>query len=678
MKKNSFFFIFLFLFLFFCNKVFCDELANRSQTGYEQCEKLAIFIENLGYNYIRQNLIYNENENFPFNIEINFYQENKNEKSILKEKNTTAPGNLAFIIKTEEALDNSNFIKEFLELLNKEKNNAKIKVVFTYGDEPIQSVPVFVRGSQVFAQSISEEDSLCALCIQFSSKKTSLIPGSGRNCSPAWLIKLISQGFFKNNISYNIKGTVSSSLYRIGLLKSEPRTADFLRQNIPSAGIELFLQQNQSDFSKELNFFAYVAQNFNQFSSEQWDQHCNPVKIGNFTYILSEKLSVIFFIFVAFASLFILCEFSFITKNPYKQEIFKDIQKIWYLIPLAILITMFSLLLGQGLVWILAKFFKIDVYTKIAIKLVVGFAITSFFYLPFFKQKASHFQNSYSYITTLSTVANIFIFTCIDISFFYLFTLEYLVVYIFRPFKKTVLLALEFVLMGIPFAPYIFELIKYGNPIAIEQIVTGLLVTNIFTAAAFVPFEIQWFRILAGLNEFWKKSSISAKKFLVQNVIAIGVAVLIFLTIMIAVTNSIPKQYKTKKTEQNSILEENSLEQISIDYSEKEYFSETERTLTVTLTGNILGTSITVKGKSQNSIVYSDSPFISDKSNFTDTFVIPQKPPRKMTFHYICEPFDDSTVFVSAYYLENSQNEEQKISYKTQELFIKKMADSKK
>ncbi len=676
MKKNSFFFMFLIIFLFFCNRISSQNNINTDsfKTGFEQCEFLASFIEKSGYTYKRQNLIYNEEETFPYNIEINFNKEDKNQKSFSKKQYSSMPKTIAFIIKTEDALINLNFVEQLIEHLEKETDNENVKLVFTYGDEPYKELPIFARGSQSFAQSIFEEDSICAICVQFSNNKTSLIPGSGKNCSPSWLVKLISLSFFKNNIPYNIKGTVSSSLYRINILKSDIRTADFLRQGIPAAGIELFLPSQNENFLNELDFFAYIVKNFNSFASEQWDQHCNPIKIGNFTYILSEKLSVVLLIFVAFISLFILCEFSFITKNPIKQEIVKDIQKIWYIIPLAILITVFSLFLGQGIVWGLSKFISFDIYTKIAIKLVIGFAITSFAYLPFFKQKTSHYQNSYSYITTLSTVINIFLFTCVDISLFYLFTIEYLIVYIFRPFKKTWLLSLEFIIMGIPFAPYIYEIIKYGNLQVIEQIAYSSFAINIFTAAVFVPFEIQWFRILSGLNDFWKKTSISARKFLIQNVIAVASAILIFLAIMITVTNSIPQKYKNKRTEEQVPLEENYSETISLTYSDKEYFSETERTLKINLTGNVQAIVVTVKGSSQNSIIYSDSPFASNKNSFSDTFIIPQRPPKSMHFNYICEPSDDSTILATAYYIKKAANEPEKILYKTQELSIKKKA----
>lgn len=638
MKKNSFFFL---LFLILVSLLSAFNAYGQNSYGYERCSSLVSLLNRYDYYPIEQPLLENSSADFPFNIILFFpgdnYENHESPDAVTK---------LILNFSVQDALDHFLFLKDILDTIKTSRRGADILVAFTYGDAQTVKNPFILSGIQIYTENLESENT-CAIPISFTNKTNTIIPGSGGDCSPAWLIHLITDSFFSNNLRYIIRGGIFSSLYRINFIQGDYRTGMFMLSDIPACGIELMIQEQNTDYQKRvLNFFSRLLSSFDPETTLEWDRHSRPVQLFNRTFLLNESFTIRLFIITSIFSLFFICQFSFIVRFT-KRNIRKSVIRLWPLIPICVILTAVAFFIEQSITFWVSKIISIEPVTATFFKLCAGFIIISFVFFAFIRIKGIYSTTVYSYLMTVTSLFNIFLFSAIDISLFYLFFIEYILINLSRPLRKTAFLIGFFIILSLPFFPYLYQLFKFAAPMALNRMMFLPFWADLIFACGFLPFEFTWLRILSRLNKKWRLSSKKKQAFIKQNLIVIGTAIVIFIITLTVIIAFIPEEYKVKRKRPEISTIPAAESQIKITSKDEDFYGDTIRTINISLAEKSELVSVSIKGKNSMPVLYSDEVMLSYPQLKTDYFRIPAWPPLNMSFSYIADDYDDSEVVVT-------------------------------
>lgn len=635
MKKNSFFFIiFSFFSLFFASAA----LSAQTAEGYEKCETLKTFLQKNNVSYYEMPLMDAGRELFPYSLKVDFEPKKQDR------------GDLYFIISIDDAVKNHNLILDILngidELYTRE---AGVHFIFSYGDKIRNFQQTTVSGVKnlINMQEIDDKDGI--LCVSFNDRINAIIPGGGGKFSPAHLISLVSYAFFESRLFYVIQGGLLAPFYRKRLLKEDFATSTFLENSIPAAGVSIFIDGKSSgEYRKKITkFFESAASNFSG-KNREWDRHSSALQIGTYSLIIPEKVTVTALITTILVTVFVLCFFTIFNRKAHKN-FSRNILKAWFLIPGRVILTAGAFGIGQVLAWLIMKTVTTDPYIQISIKFFTGFAIISFAYLIILKLHLFQPASFFAYLLPVTTVFNIFFFSAYDISFFYVFTAEHLIIYLSRVMKRTgSLIAICFIL-GLPFIPYLFQLILCADPKKAHEFIFCSASTNLIVSLAFMPFEYTWLRLLLRLNAVWKRVEKKRRTFIRQNVIAISASVFIFTMILLLTAIFIPDEYKqTEQSYSTEIINDEFSSFISIKCDDYENFKNLQRTIHVNLYDSFENVRVSVYGSSENPVLYSEYAYVSDSETKTDSFLLPIFPPKNFDISFISDGTKKTSVRIEA------------------------------
>lgn len=641
MKKNSFFFIFcvIFLSVFFNSKVFSYE-----NEGILSCKKLESLLTDYGYTPEKLPVISSDSDSYPYNILIDI--NNLQDKDSVK--------HLYFVFDMNKAIENFTFIAEIMNSFSVTIFDSQIHFLFSYGNQIDSFMESTITGTQSFINSIVNEDNSAAVCVGFTNTFNSIVSGSNARTSPSWLISLVADSFFENRLFYLIQGGFINAFYRLNLLKNDYNTGLFLENNIPAIGLNLSdISGTNPEYSSRIcRFFDCISTNFDSMTAFEWDNHAQLFQLGNKTYIISEKITLIITLLTAAISLFIICELSFLVKKSGKN-ISRLVIKTWPLIPASLAATTIAFLIGQMFALFLHKYLKMDYFLAFSIKVFIGFGLISFSYLALIKFNKIYAAHVFSYLLSIMSILNILIFTSLDLSFFYFFALEYLLIYVSITMKRTFSLLIIFICLSLPYIPIFFQLIFYLSPEKIDDLIFCTPQKNILISCAFLPFEFLWFRILIRLNKIWKQVEKKRRNFIKQNIIAISIAVAIFAVISILITVFIPSKYRiSQKNIDENIFETRNDDLIKITSHDENYFGNIVRYVNIKLAKQARNIQIAVNGTTSNSVLYSDFTYSSNFITHTDYFSMPVMPPENIQLHYIISNSQDSSITVKVRFLD--------------------------
>ncbi len=639
MKKNRKFFktFCLTICLFFIG------LRLSAYSGFEKCEKLFSFLEKNGSSSEIQSLVFNESNAFPFNI-IDTFPVNAEKKIEHSKKYGREISEVFLVFRVEDFFDKENIISELSKKIKEIERGIKISLVFTYGDE-LFSWKGKITGAERFSSFISDASSKTAICIRLSSRN-SIIPGGNTGASPAYLAKTASDAFASVKEDYSIEAGLITFLYGDGFLKTDERADIFFQAGLDSIAVNI---SSKPETVKKIPEFAEcIVKNISNEEGINPDRRSNLIKIGKKFFSTSERLTTILFLAFSFISLFVLSEFSFVSKKTGKKLI-NEVKKLWFVIPLTIAVTVLSLFMAQIFTLALSSLIGINVYIQVIIKMIIAFSINSIAFFATLKTRRFIELRAYSYILTICAIINLVFFTALDISLFYLFALEYALIYITRPEKHTLTMSSTFLVLLLPFVPYAVQLIKFSKADGIMLLVKSGIGINLIISFLLVPFEIMWLRILVRLNQKWQGSNKSTKHFYIQNAFWISVSFVIFLVLTFDSNLMIPKNYKIQKEKKETLTAvKDSGDFINIDVKDKTYFGETTRLITIRTKEGCRNIEVELSSDSGNPVVYSDNEHISDRTESKDYFRLPVNPPKEISFRYIANRNSESSIKVKA------------------------------
>ena len=646
MKKNSIFCIFFIIF-FFLSGTF-SFAQNSNLHGNELCTKTYDFIKSFNFKTEILPLIASEKNTFPFNIKLSIPSEKSLYKKNYSPKNLT---NLTVAFKIEDVLPHADFFTELFSMIKKIKSDYDLDFIFTYGDENKRIIAYNLKGTSHFISNLQNQNQMAVLCVNFTNEETQIIPGGKTDSSPVWLIKRVSESFFENKIDYSLQSSNITGLYRFNLLKTDERTSAFLQEHIPSLCVNL--SENETYFYKYTDFFVNFFEKYSQTGTSVWDRHFFTLTIGTKIIYFNEFFITLLYIITILINIFLVCFFSF----KFNHKIKDSVKKSWFIIPGILILTVITLILAQLFIILISKIFTLTSFFKITLKILLPLLIFPVALYFFNKKNLIQEEKTYTYFCFIVSIFNLILFGLIDISLFFLFLFQHLIIFISRYIKHFIPLAVFFIFLLLPYIPYFIQFLKFTTEENFNVFINCSFLINLALSFALLPIELFILRLVSKLKQILDSTDEETKKFQKQNIVAISISLALFLIIFVVLVNFLPNNFiSSSETKQNFNFIQSEKDLIKIDVKKSKFFEETSFQIEINLSENAEQCLVSVSSSSVCPIIYSDDIHFSNKNNFTDYFLIPNFPPKNLNFSYISQTKEQTILKVQAVFLQNQND----------------------
>lgn len=628
----------VFLLLFLAPGLLCAQTAAPPH-GLALCEEVSKNLKNAGFSPEQQPLLSSGMNEFPYSLTLSFPA-----KRLNSDTETALRRNFIICVTMEDAYRHADFLNSIIKKSAAADRDYTLNFLVSSGDEQNLSSVTQIKGTPVFVRSLNTPDDYSALSLSFAGTKTvTVIPGSGGNTAPKWLAELICSSLTQCGIPYTFRGGSLGSLYRLGILRNDERTEAFLDAGIPCAGISFPRDGNADLYADSV---SRLAASFTAENTETWDRHYIPLIPEKPAYWAGERFTVVFYIITAFISLFLLC---LKRKNKIEAEKKTHTVMILLLLPLTLAASFVSFTVSQPFALFLGRITQFGFLSLFAVKTISAFILVSVLFFVCIKFMGVYEDREYSDLVTYASVFNIFIFSTVDISLFYLFLLEYIIVYLSKPVKRTFAMSILSFTLFLPFLPYAYEILISSEPSGLYGIVNCGFFGNLASAFIFVPFFIEWLRILARVNRVWKTRNMSTRRKYAKYAVSFSCFIA-----FLAVFFTLSVRYLTGRVKSGQktvpLLVKKSGQELSVTSKDSTYFGETGRAVTIDTGRQAELCIFTVESEGASSVLYSDNPYHSDKNENKDTFLIPSWPSQHLEFIYVADPEVPAELSVTAVY----------------------------
>lgn len=643
-----------------CGKSLCDILAQvlkKNNTLNSLNEHSAL----MGNNPIQyQPLILSALNDFPFNITVDipqFIEETYRTPSDIPTNATSTT--LIILFSTEEVVDilqntqGIDFLTLLIDRIAMTDKNCRVQLLFSYGDKTPLSAPNMITGSGAFLDNLLDRDDKIILRVHLLKGVRNAVDDNG---SPSYLTRLATDAFFSIGRDYNFPGSYSTRIF-----PTNAPSNIFSESAVPSCSVTL--DQNTLTATDIARFLSYVVVNF----GKTHENRSLAFKVGAKTLWISEKTTTTAFLILTFLAILSVIQYT-ISHKASLDATKHDIFRLLYILPLTIFFVTLSFSVAQRIV-------LNSPLLIIAFKIFFAFCTASALFLIILKIQGTLLSVAYSYFITITAVINIFLFSSLDISLFWLFCAEYLIIFLSRFVQHTLSICIFFVLLGVPFAPYIAQII--GNPLALDVLSEASVIANILSSFVFVPFALVWLRILVRLNYKWTKSVKLSNLFMspvvihtnrdgsttidtrslnmtARNILVFIAGLLIMAVLLFTVTRS----FKDKVVASPNITYiTKTADTITAKISDSTYFGETSRILKIHTTSPAIRLIVAVRGNIANPVLYSEHPYKTANALKTSYFLLPAYPGRDIAISYIANNTTPATIIISATYTTQVANE---------------------
>ena len=620
-------------FSLFQGSLFAAELS-----GAALSDALTEKFKRAGYNPQKQSLSSAWFVDFPYNIEIDFEPSNESDWAMF------------LAVAQEDAIKKESVIDGLLSGFRNAYLPCRLKVIFTACDQTKISGNERMSGTEIFCKSVEGAQNAFALVLSFDKKRKSLVTtGSCGKMSPYYLTRLLCQCLDNNSCQYEIEGGIFLGLYKKNTFKRNSRLASFLKRDIPATALTIVSEDGKAESNSIKDFFSQVEPE----KCSEWSHHYIPFKFFVRRHWVAER--AIIYSVLAFIAItaFILADFAFLFRKRSRRlaELKTKALVSNYLIFFTAALLTLAFFLGQQ---VALGFKGLGVRSPpvlFVIKLVPAFFIVSLIYPLELSRHKRISTYLYEYILSISAILNIFIFTFIDISFFYLFAIEYLILMASRPFKSSAILFFFIILFILPFLPVIYSLMIFSEGQSVYNLIFCGLSGNIFLSFILVPFNLLWLRILARRNLRAKD-----KKNLIFRYASASVSALVFLTFFSFVTIYIMNHTFFRNVEppkpRLKIVDAAQKTNSTVTVFDTDYYGGKIRRVEITCAKEPERCEVYVKGSDSNPVYF--SVFESERFGNITQFFLPDRPPKNFTVQYTPSP-SDSEIVVMNYFIQDEE-----------------------
>ncbi|MCR5047298.1 MAG: hypothetical protein K6A42_12060 [Treponema sp.] len=625
--------------LLFGQRIFAAEIF-----GAKLSDALSDRLKKASYNPVKKPLSSAWFADFPYNIELDFPSKDESDWTIV------------LALAQEDAWSKEKTVKNILETFRDSYIPCNVKLVFTACDKSKIAGNEKMTGTEIFCKSVEGAQNVAALVLDLDGTKGNyVIPGAAGNLSPYYLARHLCDCLDRNECRYDISGGIFLSLYRLNAFRKNERLYSFLSKGIPA--VMLRLHSNEGECVLAVNSIRDFFSTIEAQKAFEWSRHYIPFKFFSKTYWL-EEMTIVFHVlgFMAIA-LFILSDFAFLFRRRSKRLADLKLKALLsnYLIFVTVGILSLTFLLGQKAAQVFQTFGVRNVMVLFLIKLIPAFLIITIIYPLELSRHKKISSYLYEYILSVSAVLNIFIFTFIDISFFYLFAIEYLILFFSRAFKSSGFLFLFLFLFILPFLPMINSILIYSDGRRIFNLVFCGFKENLLLGFVLVPFNFIWLRILARRNAKAKDFKTLLLSYLATSLIAIGFLTLFsFISIRVFEKIFFSKVEFTRRQLTPKDADENRLSTVTV--FDSEYYGGVIRRIEITFSQDAERCEVFVTGGDENPVYF--SIYETETVGHITQFSLPDKPPRSLTVQYTPNS-SDSEIVVMNYFVQKNPDESQ-------------------
>ncbi len=629
------------LILIFLTSSFTSFAQNLIPEGLTLSDKCTQILEQNGFTPTVKELSSTGNNQFHYNIYLTFFRT----KIPASSDNQDLQKNILAILIPQEDFwqHSSSYLKLFTEAQKTSKDYI-LEIVLTVPDN-LQYNFSFrnyaLTGTHCWAKELDTPEYTAAILANISKEKisTSRLYTSGlKKSSPMWLTKLVTESFKRNNINCHVVQKMLS-LYRAGMILGDSQLIPLFGQDISCIRI------NFADDSC-LPVLSTLIKNYNLNETSSQDIHYSFLQIPHLNNIwLSERTNIIFLDVFGILVILLLSTFSFVGK---KQNLYKKaLKKSWFMLPILIIISLLSLYAGQLFCGIF-NFIKTNhPVIQLGIKFFISIIFVSILFIIHenFNGKAIDFI--YGWILLVVAIINVFVFSFADISLFWIFALEFLLIYLSRTREQIYALIISMVLMAVPFLPAIVIVSVYATNQDLLKLVYSSPGINILFTLVLFPFQIMWLRILIKLD-FKSRKNISLVNILKYVGTSSGIIVSILIITVFAIIQLINAKNST-----TGILPEFQIipkENISLTVLSQDFESLSTKTVNISSKKPAFRYIVSVTSDTGTPVLDSTWDFISQDNSKTAIFSVPDYPPEDITIEFGSEQQTKLLLTVQAIY----------------------------
>ena len=356
-------------FLMFFHLFFTINSAHSAEnfSGSEISDKVQKTLITAGFSPLITNLITPSAGNFSYNLSIDFFPKGFSPESIFSEYKTYA----VFVFRQNDFLENSDKILDFLTSASAQNFTIPLSVLFVPPESETLNKNYIISGAENYADNLLAQDNIFAVSVKFEKSEISkIMPGNGREVSPLWLVKQLANSFNKAEEDYVIPAGTFLTMYRYNLIENDRNEESFLAREIPAVSVSASKNCNiDKVFSDFLETYKYEQ-------SANWDRHYFFLKLPgkNFNIVLNESILIKLYLAFAILVIFTLCTFSIIAKERLLRAS-KEIEHLFFILPLSIFLAALSLSAGKIISTPLALKFHISPVFQLDLKGQISFAI---------------------------------------------------------------------------------------------------------------------------------------------------------------------------------------------------------------------------------------------------------------------------------------------------------------
>lgn len=611
-----------------------------SLRGVELSKKIEADLQKTQFSPQKMPLSATGTDDFAYNLFLDLSTNYSNEVQNAK--------TLIFCIKQSDFYQQEEKFIRFLKDIGSSNLLFPVQFVFTALDEQnsiLEGYNQNLEGTKNFAQTLDESSDSFVIILDFKESpylnKAKIFTTGGKKSTPLELTKEVIEAFYKTGEDF-ITAQKILSLYRAGLLEGDEQMAYFFNNSIPC--IKISLPQDDSlsaikhfiknhDFSKKIqndvNYF-FFAPKLNFFERAFW---------------FNERFNIISLeIFGITVLLFLVC-FTFSGKTRVKTK--KVFSRFWFLLPVFLFLSMLSLYVSQVLCLAIKPVGYANPVSQFALKIIFSSVFVAILFLLQTKLKLPTNTFLYGFMLTITAISNVFIFSTVDITLFWTFALEYLIVYFSRNLYRVRTLVFSAFLMLLPFLPYVVAYFSNVDDKTIRFFIDANFSTNLLLCLILFPFQIMWLRVLLRLRTTKLKGK-DFKTLATYTFVSLLITLFTVFTFAYLATKFV--FYKKHTPKQTVSYIQGSDKNLSIAETSKSLAQISSDSLSIFSKEQALRYSVTVTSKKATPILDSLYDFWVTDNSRTAIFTLPDYPPKEITIDFSTEKNTEKLFTITAIY----------------------------
>lgn len=605
------------------------------------CNSVYNFLRNNECSPKTQDLISSSINYFPYNITTEFPPANIRQNNHIASKQ-----NLFIIFNQEDYTKLKEICPSVIDFLKNNPFYFSTTLLFTYGEHQKVQKDGMIYGLDTFLNSLNTNEDSTAIIINLQEKESSIISTSSGITTPSWLIKNEYDIFEKADISHGLPAYYLSQMYSYKFNKNQQLDSLFSNE-IPA----IILNFN-SDIDSPQIISNIITESITAFASTQekiWDQHFLMISFFGHYFRISEVRIVRLIIIIILMSLIFIGLLGFINKSL-QRDAWHKIVKIWYSVPITLVLLCLSMFVSKGLFALFTKNFSAPnrLYFYSGCSVFLSFVFTTVYYCFQIIINQKFEIKSLDFITVIIFFLNQFIFSIFDISLLPLFMFVCILAILSLIFKNNFVHIILLLISTLPFVIYIHNLIMISD---VNELIVWLYENNwsiLFISLALTPLYLMFFRIIL---VFYKQKE-TKKTLLVTGGTTIGIVLCI--VIIFGCIRPVQLNKLSKNEDKTSVFIQETEALVDIKWIDNKVFDDTVRKLSITFSKPCYQCDVRIITNTGSPIIYSLDDYELLNQN-TAYFLIPVNPPQNLTFNYGVKK-GQSTIKVTAYFETNDKD----------------------